>query len=225
MRSIRMLLVGALGVLLGVSIPHPVGGQVMPRWAGPLPAVEGFYTRIGLGTGGRTARVDGVGGRLMWALVPPAEAATSDASWLARHTAVGLFGAYTPPQSLGVSTTQVGLAVDLTPYSAPLAGRVEPFVSLGAGVMRTTAVPGALPIRRAPRAIGVTPAGVVPVARALAPAGGVDNAAFLVVPSVGARVQLRPGVALQADVRNALTFAGGATRRHPAVGTGLRLTF
>jgi hypothetical protein len=47
---------------------------------------------------------------------------------------------------------------------------------------------------------------------------------FLLVPSAGARVQVRPGVQVQGDVRRLVTFGGGA-RQHSAFGTGVRLTF
>ena len=222
MRSKGMRLVAALGVMLGASLPAAAAGQAVPVWevAAPRPALEAFYTRVGYGdapAGGGTVRVGGLGGRVMWPLAASPEAG----SWLARHAAVGVFGAYTPKQELGFSAGQFGLAADVVPLGAPIAGRVEPFVSLGAGALRTTTSSRATPLRPTVRP-------ELPVARADAAAsarGHRSSTNFLLVPGVGARVRVRPGVAVQGDLRNLVTFRGDARRHHHAFGTGVRLTF
>jgi hypothetical protein len=38
-------------------------------------------------------------------------------------------------------------------------------------------------------------------------------------------MEVRPGVAVQGDLRNLVTFGAGARRSHHAFGTGVRLTF
>jgi hypothetical protein len=239
MRPTGMRLLTALGVLLGVCPPAVTGAQTGPAngrdpaparagaWAAdpdlaPRGALSGFYTRIGFGGG---TRAGGVGARLTWALAP-----AGASSWLGRHAAVGVFGAYTPEQRLGFSTAQLGAAVDVTP--APLGalagGRLEPFVSLGAGALRTNAhVAPRRPAAGAhPRTAGGPREGAVP---GTAPGGAVPavprtGTAFMLVPAAGVRVHVRPGVAAEADVRNVVTFGDGA-RRHPALGTGVRLAF
>lgn len=225
MRTNRMLLVGALGVMLGALPIQSAFGQFFTPWTGPRPveggrtALEAFYTRVGVDAGGQTMRAGGVGGRLLWALDPAAGASSALPASVARRTALGVFGAYTP-ETRGVSTGQIGLAADVTPLARPLAGRIEPFVSLGAGALHTSV--------RTERAV------VLPSARPLMDrdllgaraiaAGATGTTAFMLAPSAGARVQVRPGVAVQGDVRRLVTFDHGP-RQHSAFGTGLRLTF
>lgn len=225
MCTTRMLLVGALGVMLGVLSPRPAAGQFAPTWTGPRPvdggrtALEAFYTRVGVDAGGQTTQAGGIGGRLMWALAPSANDASILPDALARRTALGVFGAYTP-ETRGVSTGQFGLAADVTPFARAFGGRVEPFVSLGTGVLHTRMLRNGSVVRPGTRPLMIrvpsTLPGVAPVTA--------TSTAFLLVPSAGARVQLRPGVALQGDLRRLVTFDGGP-HQHAAFSTGLRVTF
>jgi hypothetical protein len=222
MRSKGMRFVAALGVLLGASLPAAAGAQAAPRWddrgtAASGPALEGFYTRVDFGGGvaGRGVRADGFGGRVMWPLAGVGDAAP----WLARRTAVGLLGAYTREPARTFTAGQLGLAADLTPVAEPIAGRVEPFLSLGAGVLRTTARTGGLAVRPALRPEVV---GVGPTPRA-ATAADRSATSFMVVPSAGVRVWVRPGVAVQGDLRDVVTVRGDAREHHRAFATGLRL--
>jgi len=219
MRANGMRLVAALGVMLGVASPSAADGQRVPR-----PAVEAHYTRIGYAgaatgapVGGGTVRAEGLGGRVMW----PLAAAHDPASWLGRHAAVGLFGAYTPNPERGFSAGQVGIAADLAPLATPLAGRVEPFVSLGAGALHTT-TRGLFP-RPTPRPeLPVEPAAA---GRSPLVAGSRSATRFLLVPAVGARLAVRPTMAVQGDLRTLVTTGDGTGRVHHAVGTGVRLAF
>ena len=204
MRNSRILLVGALGVLLGGLTPATARAQLMPTWPGVRPALEGFYTQLRF-DGARDVRVDGLGAKLMWN--PALTADPSSDSWLARHTAVGLFGVYTPERDLGFSTVHGGVVADVRPFAGMIGGRVEPFVSLGAGALRTN-VERLAPIRRdAPSPL---------LARSVTTA--------TLVPGVGARVMLTPGIALQGDLRDVMTFRGD-TRHNTAFGVGLRVAF
>jgi hypothetical protein len=221
MRNTGMRLVGALGVLLGVSVPAAAAGQWVPR-----PAFEAFYTRAGYAgapvAAGRV-RAGGLGGRVMWPLA--AGDAPSGASWLARRASVGLFGAYTPSEELAFAAGQVGVAADVVPVGA-LGGRVAPFVSIGAGALHTSTQARGLvphPTVRPELAAGAG-AAVAGVAGAAA-LGPRSTTAFLLAPGVGARVQVRPGVAVQGDLRSLVTFGGGGPRQHPAFATGVRLAF
>lgn len=204
MRRSRMLLVGALGVMLGAATPDALAAQAarMP-WQVRQPAVDGFHTRLHLDADAGRVGVDGIGGRLMWSATRPGR---GGASWLADHTSVGLLASHTPARSLGFSTLHLGGVVDVQPLAAPVAGRVTPFLSLGAGMLRTT-----------------VSSGVRPSARPASPLTERSNTAPTLSPAAGLRVALVPGIALQADVRDVVTFRGG-TRHNLAIETGLRFT-
>lgn len=223
MRKLRMRLLAAPGVLLAAALaaaafPAAAAGQGIPR-----PAFEALYTRVGyagaaprLASGG-TVRAEGLGGRVMWPV-----AADDRAPWLARRAAVGLFGAYTPNPDAGFSAGQFGLAADFAPLGAPVAGRIEPFVSLGAGALHTATGVRGIVLRPTAR-----PELPVSAAARAEPAAAARRQAthLLLVPAVGARVRLGPGMAAQGDLRNLVAFDGGARRHHPAFGAGLRLLF
>jgi hypothetical protein len=209
MRNRRSLLVGALGVMLGALSPRLAAGQaaVSPLgWAPGRPAVEAAYTRLRLDGDGRSPAADGVGARLMWNLAP---GSARDAGLRAR-TDLGLYSAFTPRQAPGVgpsfSALAAGVAADVRPFAAPLLGRVDPFVTVGAGVLRTNV------------------AGARPVAGAPSPLLADSRTAFTLTPGVGVRVPLTPRLAAQGDLRNFMTFRDG-TRHNVAFGAGLRLGF
>jgi hypothetical protein len=217
-----MLLVGALGVMLGALPLRPADAQLSSAWSGQRPvdggrtALEAFYTRTEVDAGGRATRADGIGGRLMWALASESGESSLLPDAIARRAAVGVFGAYIPEAR--VSAHQFGLAADVTPFAPALDRRVEPFLSLGAGALHT--------------AVGTSGLGLGPTVRPLPTRGtpaqaqvdAEERTSFLLVPSAGARVQVAPGVAFQGDVRRLVTF-GDRRRHHTAFGTGLRLTF
>jgi hypothetical protein len=212
MRNPRILLVAALGVLLSGSLPtdaraqlaFDTGARIAPSWPGRRPALEGFYSQQRF-DGAGAPRADGLGAKLMWN--PALTADPSNASWLARHTAVGLYGVYTPERELGFSTVHGGVVADVRPLAGLVAGRVEPFVSLGAGALRTNVRDDAATRRTAPSPL---------LAKSVTTA--------TLMPGIGARVMLTPGVALQGDLRDVMTFRAG-TQHNTAFGVGLRLAF
>jgi hypothetical protein len=198
-----MRLVGALGVMLGAAAPTMLVAQAPMPWQMRQPAVEGYYTRLRLDADGGPAAADGIGGRLMWSVTRPEDAGTS---WLAEHASVGLLAAHTPAQRLGFSTLHLGAVVDVQPLLAPIAGRVTPYVSLAAGALRTTLSSDAATSSR-PRS----------------PLTDRSNTTATLAPGVGARVQLTPGIALQGDLRDVMTFRHD-TRHNVGLGAGLRFT-
>lgn len=202
-RNRRMLLGGALGVMLGVLPAGDLGAQVATeRWTGARPAVEGFYTQLRLDGEQGALRADGIGARLMWRPTVGDGALRT----LADRSELGVFATYTPSRAFdpGVrfSTLGLGVSMDVRPFEYPLAGRVEPFVSVGTGVLYTDVS----------RAVNPAPSPLVDGSRT----------AFTLAPGVGARVYLTPGLALQGDVRDMVTFRGD-TRHNVAFGVGLRL--
>lgn len=198
MPSRRSLLVGVLSVMLGALPAHRAVAQVdvVPVW-GARPALEGSYTQLRFD--GADARAEGLAGRLMWGAAPIPGAPSS----LVSRASAGLFAAYTPAQDLGFSTLQVGLVADVRPFS--IGGRVDPFLSLGAGALRTSVAPG-----RAAEAVAVTPR------------ADRSNTTLALTPGIGARVNLGPGVSVHGDVRDVVTFRRD-TRHNVAIGAGVRL--
>jgi len=202
MLSRRMILVGALGVMLGALPSQRLTAQSPePRWS-PRPAVEGFYTQLRFASDGPSLNANGIGARLMWT---PAAAATT--SGLPRAN-VGLYATFTPEQrfaqDLRFSSIGVGAVTDVRPFTASLGGRVDPFLSLGTGLLRTNV------------ARGITPAPSPLLDR--------SRSVLSVVPGAGARVRLTPSLALQGDVRSVVTFRD-EVRNNIALGAGLRFTF
>jgi hypothetical protein len=120
-----MILVGALGVMLGALPGRSVSGQTLPSWVG-RPAVEAGYTQLRFDGDGSTLGAHGVGGRLMWNVAP----GVGGTPGLASRTDLGLYGTYTPRQQLGqgsrVGSVGAGVAADVRPLTSPIAGRVDP---------------------------------------------------------------------------------------------------
>ena len=208
MRRSRMLLVGALGVMLGAT-PDLLAAQTtrMP-WQMRQPAVDGFYTRLRLDANGGHVAADGIGGRLMWSATRPEDAG---ASWLADHASIGLVASHTPEQSLGFSTLHLGAVVDLQPVLTPIAGRLTPFLSLGGGMLRTTV------------SSGTRPGTSASATRLRSPLTDRSNTTETLAPAAGLRVALVPGIAVQGAVRDLMTFRGD-TRHNVALDVGLRFT-
>ena len=208
MRTDRMILVGALGVLLGALPAQAVSGQSLPSWAG-RPAVEAGYTQLRFDGNGSTLNAVGVGGRLMWNLAP-ASPVTGATSGLASRTDLGLYGTYTPQQRFGqgfrVGSYSAGVAADVRPLASPIAGRIDPYVTVGAGALRV----------QVDQPSTLTPAPSPLLER--------SRTTFAFTPGAGLLVRLTPGIALRGDVRDLMTFRDD-TRHNLAVGAGLRLTF
>ena len=199
MLSRRMILVGALGVMLGALPGQRLDAQTS-RWSS-RPAVEGSYTQLRFAGDGPSLNANGIGAKLTWR-----SAAAAGATGVGGRTDVGLFATFTPQQRVGqdlrFSTVGAGAVADVRPLASPIAGRVDPFVSVGAGVLRTN------------------------VARGLASSPLLDRShtTFTLAPGAGARVLLTRNVALQGDVRSVLTFRD-EVRNNVMLGAGLRLAF
>lgn len=210
MRTTRVMLLGALGVMLGA---FPVGSAAaqadlsnrLPGY-GPAaaPAAELFYTRLSMDSDGPRLDADGFGGRLTWSLA----SATGSMSPLTSRTEFGVFATYTPLRKFGsalnFSTTTLGADVGVRPFAQPLLGRIDPFVNVGAGLLRVD------------RKQGVRPSPTPLVER--------SGNWFTLAPSAGARFYITPALSVQGDVRDFMTFRQG-TRHNVAVGAGLRLGF
>lgn len=200
-RSLVTRLIPAFLLLVPLHGVHAQGAMPPASWSGSTGRVlEGLYTQYRLDTdGGDRVVVDGVGARVMWS--PAADAGRND---LASRSALGVFATYTPQQrALGFSTLHAGATMDLVPLPTPLFGRVDPVLSLGAGIFRTDVHrPGA----------------------SRAPLADRRNTTFALSPGVGARIGLWRGFGLRADVHDMIIFRGG-TRHNIALDAGLSLSF
>ena len=209
MTTRRSILVGALGVTLGALPVHPIDAQALIDWSGARQSVESFYTRIAFDAGGHRRTADGIGGRLMWQpwLV------SGMPSSLGGRTSLGIWATYTPEDDgdggPGFSTLALGGAVDVRPIDMPL-GRIDPFVSLGAGVLYTRETP----------ALANVFFPFEPMARP-SPAAR-THTAFTLSPGIGARLPLGARTALQADLRDLVAF-DGAPRHNVGLGVGVRI--
>ena len=140
----------------------------------------------------------------MWRLAP----AIADEPWtftsrLASRAAVGAFAVYTPEQDLGFKTWHVGTQADLRLLPAPVFGRLDPLVSLGAGALRTN--------------VRGTPAGDAAIVER-------TNTSFALTPAIGARLAILPRAGLRADVQDLMAFRGGVTH-NPTLSAGLSVSF
>lgn len=208
MRTARIVRLGALGVMLGALPTAPLGGQEPVLGVQTVqvarPAFEPFYTRIRFHSDRGRMDAQGIGARFMWrgsSLFEPT-------SVLAGHLDLGVFGSYTPKQTfaarLDAATYHVGLTGDVRPFSAPLAGRVEPFASLGLGVLATKVTAAVQP--------------------APSPLFRDSGSALTLAPGVGTRLLLSSALGIQGDVRDVVTFHEGA-RHNPALSAGVSLRF
>jgi hypothetical protein len=191
----RTVYLAALGVTLGVSLVTPAAAQPRASSArrGALPALDMDYTQIRFDAGDRKLGASGVGARLMWQPF-----ATTDGSGASRldRTAVGLFATYTPEHTFAsdVAFRSLGLGaeLDLRPLAAPIASRVDPYVTLGLGAMHT----------------GVRHAVSSP-APPLLRRSATD---FTTLYGLGAEARLAPRLELQGDVKDLVTFGSDAVR-------------
>jgi hypothetical protein len=181
------------GRFLDVASPYPASGGGM--------TFEAFYSHYRLAGRDRRIGADGLGGRLLW---QPMSALGMDSTRLAARTSLGAFAVYTPAQRLGFSTLHVGAEADVRPLGAPLFGRVDPILSLGAGAFRTR----------------VDDASAAAATRFPLAARTSTNLAL--TPGFGARVGLLSRIGLRADVRDVITFRD-ATRHNVEVAAGLSL--
>ncbi|MGI8766958.1 MAG: hypothetical protein ACR2KM_10705 [Gemmatimonadaceae bacterium] len=143
-------------------------------------AIEPVYSRLSrdFGSGLDKKSLNGYGGRL-WINLAPFSGPSSN---LIGKTALALFSVYSPPGD-GVSVVHYGAELDVHATNVPYGLILDPFVSLGGGVLRTRTTTG--------NAVGAMP-------------GTVNKFAF--TPGVGLRIPLLNHVQGRADFRDALVF-------------------
>lgn len=177
---VKILLAGATLALSSGIVAHPANAQIL----GPqrqFIAIEPIYARTGLDLGGPKGRVweNGYGARL-WINTAPF---VGPGVGLGSKVGIGLFSIYSPP-SHGISTVHYGGELDIHTTDVPYGGFIDPFITLGAGVMRTKT--GA-------------------VNDFSLPAQKVNK--FALTPGVGIRIPLLNHLQARADARDVIVFS------------------
>jgi hypothetical protein len=180
----------------------------------PRPSFEYFVARSRLEQGGVASRLDGVGGRVLWPL--PAGGP------LLSRMAVGGYLTHAEEDGREPDMWHYGVQADLRLARSPLAGRVDPLLSLGVGAVRVEE-----PVAVAPPPAPLFDPGpslLTPLrdGGARSPAPRTRTSPSL-VPGVGARVHLLPWLGFRGDVRMLVDFRDGA-RRDLEVAGGLSIT-
>lgn len=139
--------------------------------------------------------LDGIGGRITWPL-----AARGGAPLLER-VSVGGYLVHTPEDAEEYEMLHYGVEADVRVSPQPLAGRVDPLLSLGVGAVRVEE-PGR-------RYAGGRGAYLVLKEPGAAPA---TDTSLSLVPGLGARVYLLPGVGFRSDLRLVVDFRERTTR-------------
>lgn len=159
---------------------------------------------------GNAEETDAVGGRLMWSMAPLVP--SWNTPWLDR----ALLGGYVAHTSEDVDRMEIlrfGAQMDFIVTPEPLAGRIEPLVSLAAGAVRVTepgiqwrSVPYIVPDGQGERGIGAAPPLML---EASLPERTHTRPSL--TPGIGARIRLLPGLSLRTDARRVIDFRDGAT--------------
>jgi hypothetical protein len=193
-RACRAALLAGLAACGALPIPVLAQRAAVPTLLEPYVS----RTRLDPGVLGQRARLSGVGARLLYQVL-------SDR--LDDRLLVGAFVTHAPSDGRGVTTSQVGAVADVRLGGRPIAGRVEPLLSLGAGAFRTRwdapVVSG--------RALCLRPRDAASLGGAClaAPGRRRDPATSAALsPAIAARVSLLPGVALRVDARDLVVYRG-----------------
>jgi hypothetical protein len=194
--------VAALGVILCALPSGSLMGQASVDETEQHRAAESYLTELRFPADGSRATAAGISVRLLWD-------ATNDelAPGLVRRAEVGMYGMYVPRQNLSganvLGAYRFGVVGDLRLFDSPLAGMIDPVISIGTGLWHSSGTgPG---IRRT---------------QLLRP----SVTALELAPGVGVRVPFGSGIGLLFDVHDVITSRSGA-RNNLALGTGLRFRF
>ncbi len=197
-----------LAVLPGFVLPSDVAGQYLARPVVPGPErimLDAFVAGHRPADAVDLAR--GFGARLLFGLGAPSRGADRSV-W--ERAYLGPFVAYTA----GVPTrsgdrhdalTHAGVEADWLVLDRALAGRIDPFLSMGLGVLRTEREERLPTVRDTHRAT------VRLATRIDKTVEGGTRTNMTVAPGVGARVAVVPGLSLRVDVRDAIAFGTATT--------------
>lgn len=201
----------SLAALLGaapVQVHAQQNDQTRPSRQADRPrALEYFVARNRMTLGTGTTKLDGFGGRVMWSLAST-PAPLGSRAWL------GGYVVHTPEEENDAAMWHYGVQTDLNLTRNRVAGRVDPLVSLGLGAVRV-----AEPVKRlvpSPRPlVELTPDGrtseLAPRTTAVPGRELEARTSLSVVPGIGARMRLVPGLDFRGDVRMLIDFRSRTT--------------
>ena len=159
--------------------------------------VEGYLANYWLDRGGDLDRasVGGYGARVMFNRSTPADVART----FFNRSSVGVYATFTAEQDR-VSTQNLGVQLDVPLFpTAIAAGRLDPFVSLGAGVLRSKAEQTT----------------------------GEDRTTtdFTIIPAAGTRIPFFSGMGFRGDLRLPVVFSDGNTQLNFLAEGGIYVSF
>ncbi len=194
----RLAAAALLAAPLALLAPLAAGAQDTPAGTQPYRfTAEGYLANYWLDTGTSDGRasVGGYGVRLMFNRSDPARAARA----FFDRASVGAFATLTTEQDRA-STQNLGVQLDVALLPTPIAGgRLDPFISLGAGVLRTTV----------DRDVG----------------GNLTSTDFAITPAAGTRIPFFSGIGFRGDLRSPIVFSDGDTRLHFLAEGGFYVSF
>ena len=195
MRNARHFVLAA-GLVLGAAPLATAAAQDTPAGTRPYRfTVSGHLANYWLdrGEGGDRASVGGYGIRVMFNRSDVAETARG---FFGRASA-GAFATFTSEQD-GVSTQNIGGQVDVDLLPAPIArGFLDPFVSLGLGVLRSSYEDERIE----------------------------STTDFAITPAAGTRIPFFGGVGFRGDLRAPIVFSDGNTQLNFLAEGGIYISF
>ena len=189
MPSVRRLLAAAA---LATGAASPLAAQDAGTPASRF-SLEGYLANYWFDRGGSADRasVGGYGVRLMFNRSTPARVARS----FFDRASAGVFATLTTKQD-GVSTQNLGGQIDVALFPSPVGGGyLDPFISLGAGILRSDA-----------DNVGA-------------------STDFAITPAAGTRIPFFSGIGFRGDLRTPIVFSDGDTRAHFLVEGGIYISF
>ena len=195
MRTIRRLALAAVALAAGA-----VSASAQESSTGVQPyrfTVEGYLANYWLDRGGDLDRasVGGYGARVMFNRSTAAAVARS----FFNRASAGAYATFTAEQDR-VSTQNLGVQVDVALFPTAIAsGRLDPFLSLGAGVLRSKAEQTT----------------------------GDDRTTtdFTIIPAAGTRIPFFSGIGFRGDLRMPIVFSDGNTQLNFLAEGGLYVSF
>ncbi len=176
-----------IAAVLSCTLFSPANAQqAAPPRAGGGGSVEYFVACSRMALGGGRTDLDGVGGRILWPLVS--------------RMALGGYVVHTPEDSEDVEMWHYGVQADLRLPGPGLVPRVDPLLSLGVGAVRVEEEPGRTPTAP-PLLLAAEPRS--------APAR--PETSLSLVPGLGAKLRLVPGLDFRGDLRMVVDFRDRTT--------------
>jgi hypothetical protein len=194
MRTIRRL--AAAATFLGASA---AAAQDTPTGVQPYRfTVEGYLANYWLDRGGDRDRasVGGYGARVMFNRSTPADVART---LFFSRASVGAYATFTTEQD-DVSTQNLGVQLDVPLFPTAIAsGRLDPFLSLGAGVLRS----------KVEQTTGDSR----------------TTTDFTIIPAAGTRIPFFSGIGFRGDLRAPIVFSDGNTQLNFLAEGGFYVSF